>query len=67
VMTWWWRAVPRYAASVPSGVCPGRWPGPLAGRWPGRLDLPGYLPALTAPDPQVSGEMYLWRRTGTDD
>jgi hypothetical protein len=63
VMTRWQRAVPRRAASVLSGVCPGRWLGPLADRWAGRLDLP----ALTAPEPQVSGEMYLAARTGTDD
>jgi hypothetical protein len=57
VMTWRWRTILRWVASVSAGVCPGRWPGRLAKWWVGRLDLPGHLPALTAPEPQVSGEM----------
>jgi hypothetical protein len=67
VMTWRWRTIPRWVASVSAGVCPGRWPGRLAKWWVGRLDLPGHRPALMAPEPQVSAEMYLAGRTGTDD
>ena len=31
----------------------------MPGIWVSRLDLPGHLPALTGPEAQVSGEMYL--------
>jgi DNA-binding CsgD family transcriptional regulator len=51
--------VPRLAASGSAGVCPGRWPGPLAHWRAGRLDLPGHLPTLAGAYPLVSGEMYL--------
>jgi nucleoside-diphosphate-sugar epimerase len=42
-----------------AGVRPGKWAGRLPRRQAGSLGLPGYLPTLTGPGPQVSGEMYL--------
>jgi hypothetical protein len=47
------------------------YPGRSAGRWPGRLpgrpERPPHLPPPARPSPQVSGEMDLGGRTGTDD
>jgi hypothetical protein len=55
------------AREVPRRVCPGRCGGPLAGRYPGSLDVPADLPSRPEAYPLASGEMYLARRTGTDD
>jgi hypothetical protein len=58
---------PVLPAGEPAGVCPGRPAGRCPGRRVGSLDLPGRLPAPEGPWAQVSGEIYLRGRTGTDD
>jgi hypothetical protein len=45
------------------GRCAGWWPG----RWPGSLGRPSHLPPMAGVKPQVSGEMDLAARPGTDD
>jgi hypothetical protein len=46
---------------------PGRCAGRSPGSYPGPLCLPAHLPAPTAAEPLVAGEMDLTLRTGTDD